>query len=295
MEHHLHNHIAQKLSAELGEKVKIDTAKSLGGGCINHASCLKTSAGDFFLKWNQTATPDIFIREAECLRELAKAETELYIPEVFLATEPQDELPAFLLTEFLQPPTSNQTALDEKLGRGIAQLHRFQNDQYGFYHDNYCGATPQLNHWGDDWIVFFGQQRIHELVKMIRQERGLDKSSLKIYDQLIQKLPQLIGHVPPASLNHGDLWSGNYMHSVRGPALIDPASYYADREFDLAMMGMFGGFSERVWEAYQEEYPLENAWKERHNLYMLYHYLNHYYLFGGGYGQQSLSIARKYL
>ncbi len=116
----------------------------------------------------------------------------------------------------------------------------------------------------------------------------------KVYDQLLDKLPDRIGHLPKPSLNHGDLWSGNYLYSSNGPALIDPASYYADREFDLALMGMFGGFSPTVWDAYQETYPLPSAWKERHTLYQLYHYLNHYHLFGGHYGQQALQIAKKY-
>ena len=291
----LQDHITKLLTERLGEEVSITAAKSLGGGCINHASQLQTTAGDYFLKWNQAGTSDMFLREAECLRELDKADTELHIPEVWMATEAEVGLPAFLLTEYLPPPDASQSVLDEKLGQGIAQLHRFTHQQYGFHHDNYCGSTPQDNRWSDDWVSFFGQQRIGALVQMIRENSGLSGDEEQTYENLVAKLPDLIGHAPPASLNHGDLWSGNYMHSAKGPALIDPASYYADREFDLGMMGMFGGFSQRVWDAYQEEYPLDADWKERHELYMLYHYLNHYYLFGGGYGRQALSIARNYL
>ena len=291
----LQQHIEKELSAKIGAPVRIQDFKTLGGGCINHASRLQTSAGDFFIKWNSGDVADLFVREAESLRELAKANTELLIPRVYLAALPGDKLPAYLVTEFLPPPDQDRRDLDEILGRGIAQLHRYQQEKFGFYHDNYCGSTPQANQWQEDWVSFFGEQRIAALVSMVRKRRGLDQPEEKIYDKLLNRLPQLINHQPSASLNHGDLWSGNYMYSAGGPALIDPASYYADREFDLGMMGMFGGFSQRVWDAYQEEYPLAAEWKARHELYKLYHYLNHYYIFGGGYGQQALSIARSFL
>jgi fructosamine-3-kinase len=287
--------IKQALGEKLGEKVSIESLKTLSGGCINHASRLETNLGPFFLKWSQGGKDDIFLREAEGLQEMAKADTELHIPRVYLAYDKVEGLPPLLLTEFLHPSEESPLVLDEKLGRGIAQLHRFQAEKYGFENDNYCGSTPQDNHWNTDWVDFFGQQRIAALLNMIEQKRELGSADLAIYDQLISRLPSLIGHQPAASLNHGDLWSGNFMHTARGPALIDPACYYADREFDLAMMAMFGGFGQRVWDAYREAYPLDEEWRHRHDLYMLYHYLNHYYLFGGQYGQQALSIARQYL
>lgn len=295
MQHQLQLHIEQALSEQLVKSVRVQDVKTLGGGCINHASQLKTTAGNFFLKWNSGGISDMFVREAESLQELAKAESELHIPRVYMAAPPQGQLHAFLVTEFLRPPEQSQSAIDEQLGRGLAQIHRYQSEKFGFYHDNYCGSTPQDNHWQSDWTTFFAEQRIGALVKMIRSKRGLDSREEDVYDRLLQKLPQLVDHQPAPSLNHGDLWSGNYMYSEQGPALIDPASYYADREFDLGMMGMFGGFSSRVWDAYHEEFPLESEWKDRHELYKLYHFLNHDYLFGGGYGQQALSIAQTYL
>jgi len=283
------------LSEALNTSVIIQHHQSLGGGCINHAGRLSTSEGVFFVKWNAQGPEDMFLREAECLEELAKANTSLVIPRVFVRTALTSEEPAVLVTEFLEAPLSPRHQLDEQLGLGLAQLHRHQQEQHGFYHNNYCGATPQDNRWQKDWVNFFGQQRIAYLLGLIRKKHGMGPSEQKVYDRLLDAMPLLIAHQPPASLNHGDLWSGNYMHSSRGPALIDPASYYADREFDLAMMGMFGGFSQRVWDAYQEAYPLPAEWQQRHELYMLYHYLNHYFLFGGHYGQQALSIARRYV
>lgn len=283
------------LTENLHEEVQILSDQALGGGCINHATKLVTNREIFFAKWNQQGPDDMFLREAECLEELSKANSSLVVPKVYVKTRKEADIPAFLVTDFLPLPIGNRSDQDEALGRGIAELHRYTADQYGFYHDNYCGSTPQDNTWNDDWVGFFGQQRIWHLVQLVEQERLLSSSDKKQYEQLINKLPELIGHQPAASLNHGDLWSGNYMYTADGPAIIDPASYYADREFDLAMMAMFGGYSDKVWEAYAEAYPLPPGWKERRDLYMLYHYLNHYYLFGGGYGQQALRIVSKYI
>ena len=279
------------LTEALSEPVRIREVQPLGGGCINHATKLVTNVGQFFAKWNEEGPTDLFVREAESLRELSKACTLLQIPRVIVA----QSSPALLITSFLEPAAGTRRDQDEILGQGIAELHRYTYDQYGFYHTNYCGATPQDNRWSTDWIDFFGQQRIAYLVELIESRRGWDSTDRRLYERLQERLPQWIGHRPAPSLTHGDLWSGNYLYSAQGPALIDPASYYADREFDLALMAMFGGYSDRVWRAYQEAYPLEDRWRERQDLYMLYHYLNHYFLFGGGYGAQARVIAKKYV
>jgi fructosamine-3-kinase len=118
---------------------------------------------------------------------------------------------------------------------------------------------------------------------------------MRIYEKLIDRIPQLLAHQTVPSLIHGDLWSGNYMFTAGGPALIDPACYYADREMELGMMQLFGGFSSAVWSAYQEEFPLQEGWRGRVRLYQLYHVLNHQLLFGGSYGWQALDIAKEYV
>ena len=108
-------------------------------------------------------------------------------------------------------------------------------------------------------------------------------------------MPEFLSHETVPSLIHGDLWSGNYLNTTGAPALIDPACYYADREMELAMMKLFGGFSVSVWNAYLEAFPLPPGWQQRIRLYQLYHVLNHYLLFGGSYGWQALEIAQEYL
>ena len=283
-----------KLTAINGLSVRLLNSHSVGGGCINNAVKISTSVGDFFLKWNASGPSDLFLKEAAGLQEMVQDDNPyLVIPKVIWSKE-TNEFPGLLLMECLLP-ASNTSGFDEKLGRGIARLHRKTATAYGFHHSNYCGTTVQDNRWMESWPYFYAQRRIWALVKQINITRGIPTGDLKIYERLIERIPQLLAHATIPSLIHGDLWSGNYMYTANGPALIDPACYYADREMELGMMQLFGGFSARVYQAYHEEYPLLNGWQERIPLYQLYHLLNHYLLFGGSYGSQALEIAKRYL
>jgi fructosamine-3-kinase len=282
------------LSKKLGTTVVIHSSGSLGGGCINHASKIETNAGNFFLKWNGNCKPDMFLREAESLEELRKAAPgHLVVPEVFAAKE-VDASPGFLVLEYLESG-SNAGNSDEILGRGLATIHQYSAEKFGFYHDNYCGSTPQNNQWKNSWAEFFRENRLRFLLDLIQRERPLPAGELNVYDRLLGRTEQLVPAASSPALIHGDLWSGNYMNTVNGPALIDPASYYAHREMEMGIMTMFGGFSQRFYSAYNEVYPLPSDWRERNRLYQLYHVLNHYYLFGGGYRSQALQIAKSYL
>lgn len=288
--------VEQELSLKFECQVKIQSANSIGGGCINHASKIETNVGEFFLKWNSNCPADIFIREAESLKELKKATAEyLQIPEVFSSKE-VDNTPGFLVQEYFPIQHSN-TKDEEKLGRGLAVIHQYksQNQNFGFYNNNYCGATLQNNSWKTNWIDFFRGNRLEFLLSLIQKERPLPVSEIKVYEKLLDRIPSLIPALSDPVLIHGDLWSGNYMVSTIGPILIDPASYYADREMEFAIITMFGGFSSTFFSAYNEGYPLPINWRNRNALYQLYHVLNHYYLFGGGYQSQALQIAKRYL
>jgi fructosamine-3-kinase len=282
------------LSEKFGEEVKIRSSDLLGGGCINHASKIETSAGTFFLKWNGNCKADMFLREAESLEELRKAANgNLVIPQVF-AVKGVDASPGFLVLEYLEPGYGAGNS-DEILGRGLAAIHQYSAEKFGFYHDNYCGSTPQDNSRKNSWAEFFRDNRLGFLLNLIQKERPLPTEEIKVYDQLLSKIPEFIPANSVPALIHGDLWSGNYMNTVTGPALIDPASYYADREMEMGIMTMFGGFSQRFYSAYNEMFPLSPGWRERNSLYQLYHVLNHYYLFGGGYRSQALQIAKSYV
>lgn len=288
------NEIEKALSEKFLSPIHIEKINSIGGGCINHASKIETNAGEFFVKWNSNCAHDIFLREAESLTALKKAANDqLIIPEVFAAKK-LDETPGFLVLEFL--PTRGSTQMDEeKLGRGLAQIHKYTNEQFGFHHNNYCGSTIQNNVWVDNWISFYREKRLSHIIGLIRETQFLSSAELDIYNALLNKLEFLIPEHSVPSLIHGDLWSGNYMITENGPSLIDPASYYANREMEFGIITMFGGFSSHFYKAYNEVFPLEDDWMERNNLYQLYHILNHYYLFGGAYGQQALRVASSYL
>jgi protein-ribulosamine 3-kinase len=293
-DHSILKEVETHLSEKLGANVKIHTSGSLGGGCINHASKIETNRGNFFLKWNGNCSADMFLREAESLEELRKAaDGKLIIPEVFTAKE-VDASPGFLVLEYLEPGYSVGNS-DEILGRGLATIHQYTADKFGFYHDNYCGSTPQNNSRKSNWAEFFRDNRLGFLLNLIQKERPLPAGEMKVYERLLNKIPELVPKNSVPVLIHGDLWSGNYMDTVSGPALIDPASYYADREMEMGIMTMFGGFSQRFYNAYNEVNALPSEWRERNTLYQLYHVLNHYYLFGGGYQSQALQIAKSYV
>ncbi len=285
---------ASAISEQLGQPIVIHSERTLGGGCINNASKLETSAGNFFMKWNTDCAADIFIREAESLRELKKATGDfLVVPEV-IAAKTVDKTPGFLVLEYLDSSRS-AVGSEEKLGRGLAILHKFRNSQFGFYANNYCGATPQNNNWNKSWPNFFRENRLQFLINLIDKERQIVSGERKVLEKLLDRIETLLPIESVPVLIHGDLWSGNYMISEIGPALIDPASYYADREMEFAIMTMFGGFPQRVYDSYIEVNPLPSDWQQRNKLYQLYHVLNHYYLFGGGYLNQALLIAKSYL
>jgi protein-ribulosamine 3-kinase len=284
--------VEKKLSEVFGRSVKIKSSSGLGGGCINHASKIESSEGVFFLKWNSECPADIFLREAESLMELKKAAGgKLIVPEVIASKEVNDT-PGFLVQEYLEPGNAESNS-DEILGRGLAVIHQYQNERFGFYNDNYCGSTLQDNSWKDSWAVFFRENRLRFLLNLIQKERPLPSGEIKIYELLLDNIESLVPQHSAPALIHGDLWSGNYMQTKQGPALIDPAASYSDREMEMGIMTMFGGFSQKFYSAYNEVYPLPPDWKDRNRLYQLYHVLNHYYLFGGGYGSQAVQMARR--
>jgi protein-ribulosamine 3-kinase len=286
--------IGNCLSAKFGKKIFVLLEKSLGGGCISQTSKLETSEGNFFLKWNNNCAPDIFLREADGLRELGKVKNPfLKIPEVISAKE-ANTTPGFIILGYF-PPSSGGNNGDENLGKGLATIHETSSEKFGFYQDNYCGTTVQDNKWNSNLTDFFGQQRLWHLVTKINSERGVDSSQIKLFEKLVGRLPELIPATGKPALIHGDLWSGNYMFSSGRPVLIDPAACYADREMEFGIMTLFGGFTQRFWDSYNEVYPLPSGWKGRNKLYQLYHVLNHFYLFGGGYGQHAVDIARLYV
>lgn len=273
--------ISAAIESALGARVAIRRRTPLGGGSINRTERLETTAGSFVLKSRAAAPPGFFQAEADGLRALASSGTSLTLPRVVACGD--DDAP-FLLLEDLGNGTRARD-FDERLGRGLAQLHRASAARFGFARDNFCGATPQPNPWTDRWVDFYATSRLGFHARLARDAGRLSSRESGALDRLIARLGDWIGEPPEGpALIHGDLWSGNVHVTADGaPAIIDPAVCYAHREAELGMMTLFGGFSSRVFEAYDEAFPLEPGWHDRNALYQLYHLLNHLNLFGDGY------------
>ncbi len=285
--------VAAALGRAFGAPVGVGVRRPLGGGSINRTELVETTAGTFVLKSNRHAPAGMFRAEAAGLSALRASGTSLVVPRVVAV---HDSAPAFLLLEYLAagPRTSD---FDEALGRGLAGLHQSTSARFGFDHDNFCGATMQPNPWTDGWVDFYAASRLGHQAELAGAAGRLGADERRAIAGLIDRLGRWIDEpVTGPSLVHGDLWSGNLLRDAGGrPALVDPAAYFAHREAELGMMTLFGGFSERVFAAYHEAFPLDPDWRDRQALYQLYHLLNHLNLFGGGYRAAAMAIVRRYV
>lgn len=277
--------IEQSLSATLGTGVRLKSPRGVGGGSINQAYRVDSSEGPFFVKINSADGLGMFTAEAEGLEELRQAGT-LRIPQPLSWGVAGNR--AFLVLEFLQLGGVGSAAL---LGEGLAAQHRITADQFGWYRDNTIGSTRQRNRHTSDWLAFWSRHRLGFQLQLA-VSHGAGQALQQRGERLLDALPALLdGREPEASLLHGDLWSGNYAFTRSGePALFDPAVYYGDRETDLAMTELFGGFSREFYAAYQHAWPLDAGYATRKQLYNLYHVLNHFNLFGSGYLSQAQGI-----
>ncbi len=280
------------LEVVLGSGVR--HAVPVGGGCIAQACRIETARGAYFLKWGAEAVACTFLAEAAGLAALKAAQHALVIPEVVAVAAARSDCPGFLVLEWLESGQPGRRFW-ESFGEGLAQLHRFTGTRYGFDQDNFIGRLPQYNTWEDDWVTFFWQHRLLPQVQWARQRGYWEMAWDRWLDRLEARLPELLPRRPPASLLHGDLWSGNFMVTADGrAALLDPAVYYGDREADLAMTALFGGFDARFYAAYQAAWPLAPGYAERQALYQLYHLLNHLNHFGRSYAGAVARTLRRF-
>jgi len=284
--------LAQRLSAHTGRRFESDVVEPVAGGCIHRAFAIQGhDAQRYFVKLNETALLPMFEAEADGLRELASAQA-LRIPLPVLTGTAEGQ--AFLVLEYLAFGRGNAET-DESFGRGLAALHRVTRTRFGWHRDNAIGATPQPNTWSDDWVEFYRERRLRAQIERTAGPMGARLRALGT--ALLERLPLFFAtYRPAASLLHGDLWSGNTATTRAGePAIFDPAVYFGDREADLAMTELFGGFSSRFYSAYGEAWPLDGGYSVRKTVYNLYHVLNHFNLFGGGYGTQAERMMQQLL
>jgi fructosamine-3-kinase len=270
------------------------TARSpCGGGDINQAFQLTLRDGRrVFAKLNDRAPPGFFEAEARGLRWLAAA-AALGLPQLLGVGDGEGGASPFLLLEWVEP-AARARDFDERLGQGLAALHRAGAPAFGLDHDNFIALLPQDNRSEPTWAGFYRTRRLEPLFERARQRGFWDRALDRARDELLRRLPELVGPDEPPARLHGDLWGGNLQVGARGePLLIDPAVYAGQREIDLAMMRLFGGFDERVFEAYTSSYPLVPGHRDRVALYQLYPLLVHLCTFGTGYlGQVKGCLAR---
>lgn len=279
-------HKVEEWLDEQGHGVVVN-ALGVGGGCINNGMRLVMDSGvSFFLKTNDRAPKDMFMREAEGLDALAQAEGPR-VPKVYLIGE------KFLLLEDLAPAQRTGDYW-QTLGRQLARMHGTTRERLGFDHDNYIGATPQQNAWMVDGYDFYAEHRYGYQAELAQRRGYFTAKEVKLVEQFAGRLRNLVP-VQAASLLHGDLWSGNMIADERGePAIIDPAVYYGWGEADLAMMALFGSPPNAFYQVYNESRPMVSGWRERFELYNLYHLMNHLNLFGRGYYGQVMEVLKKY-
>ncbi len=288
--------LARAVEEATGGTFANPSTEPVGGGCIHTALALSGAASRgpdrYFAKVNERASAPMFAAEADGLAALAAAHA-LTVPKV-VARGADDEL-AWLILEWL-----DLGALDARsaavLGAALAAQHRLPQARFGWESGNFIGASAQVNGWSDDWTVFWRDRRLHAQLRLAAANR-LPSRMIDRGERLAADCGAFFRtYRPRPSLLHGDLWSGN-VAALAGatPVVFDPATYAGDREADVAMTELFGGFPRDFLAAYRAAWPLDEGYNVRRDLYNLYHVLNHANLFAGAYVRQSEQAIEKLL
>ena len=283
------NTIAQEITRATGQPFEIRDRGGIGGGSISQAYRITDDERSYFLKLNQATRFAMFEAEALGLKEIADSQTIRVPRPICWGTT---EGTAYIVMEYL-PLGGGGQASWYRLGQDLAAMHRvISNSGFGWRQDNTIGDTPQKNPWTGDWLTFYREQRLRYQFQLARRRGHFPRQ-----DELLAALPDLLaGHEVVPSLVHGDLWSGNAAVMTEGtPVILDPATYYGDREVDIAMSELFGRFPQPFYEGYNAAYPLDKGYEVRKTLYNLYHVINHFNLFGGGYGSQANGMIDRLL
>lgn len=292
-------HISTSLRDATHRPFELRDTTPVGGGSINEAYRLEgTDGARYFLKLNDAQHLTIpstelrtgFAAEAEGLNAIAATNT-IRVPRPIAHGSAGRQ--SYLILEYLELSSRGDAKL---LGEQLAALHRCSAKQFGFAQDNFIGTTPQPNGWKNSWIDFWREHRLGFQLRLA-EESGYGGQLQSLGEKLLDALPAFFaGYTPQPSLLHGDLWSGNHAFLADGtPIIFDPAAYYGDRECDLAMTELFGGYPADFYAAYRAAYPLDAGYAPRKNLYNLYHILNHANLFGGGYARQAEQMMQRLL
>jgi protein-ribulosamine 3-kinase len=285
------DNVASAISAATCRPFSIRSTSPVGGGSINEAFRIEGNDGTrYFLKLNDAKHHAMFVAEAAGLDVIAATNT-LRVPRPVAHGVAGRQ--SYLVLEHLELSSRGDARL---LGEQLAALHRHSNQRFGFHQDNFIGTTSQPNTWTDGWVTFWSEQRMGFQLRLAAGN-GYSGELQRKGEQLLDVLPAFFeGYTPQPSLLHGDLWNGNHAFLTNGaPTIFDPATYYGDRECDLAMTELFGGYPANFYAAYRAAWPLDAGYATRRELYNLYHILNHANLFGGGYIRQAEQMMHRLL
>lgn len=288
----LQDAIARAITQATGEVFRPEGRRGVSGGDINTAEVLEGGGRRYFVKLNDATRLAMFEAESEGLAEITNSKSVRVPQPICLGTHNSQ---AFLVLEYLDIVHSAGKS-EELLGRQLAAMHRNTTNEFGWRRDNTIGSTPQINTAEHDWLTFYREHRLRfQLELAARNNPG--GNLLRRGEQLLEKLPAFFANYQPSpSLLHGDLWGGNHAALRDGtPVIFDPAVYYGDREADLAMTELFGGFGSDFYAAYRGTWSLDPGYHVRRDLYNLYHVLNHLNLFGGGYRGQAEQLIERLL
>ncbi len=286
---HIKNHIEEVSNQHFASS----SIEPICGGDSHYAYKVTSShSGEaLFVKINKRSAYPMFIAEAQNLAALADTHS-IRTPKFICYGEAEGS--SYLVLEYLALLPDGD---DYLLGQQLAALHqspiKLDNSLFGFRHNNYIGLTEQVNTWANDWCTFWIEQRLLPQINLAYQN-GF-RSHLEVLEKPLIEAAQgiLSKHHPDAVLVHGDLWGGNKGFVNELPVVFDLACYYADREVDIAMTELFGGFSARFYRGYNNSWPLKEGYEQRKALYNLYHILNHLNLFGAGYLQQTIQMMHQ--
>ncbi len=282
------------IEADIGrvtaEPFRLQHNQGVGGGCISTASRISDGVRDYFIKLNHAAMLPMFEAEAQALSEML-ASNSVRVPEPLCSGAHDGQ--SYLVMEYL--PLEGRANM-RLLGEQLAAMHQSTADRYGWHIDNTIGSTPQPNSQGHDWLEFWREQRLGFQLALAARN-GYGGELQRKGERLLADFPVLFSsYTPQASMLHGDLWGGNAGGLKDGtPVIFDPALYYGDREADIAMTTLFGGFGADFYAAYNAAWPLDAGYQARRNFYNIYHIVNHLNLFGGGYHGQAIRLIEQVL
>ena len=277
--------ITQAISQKTGQDFQLVNTRSIGGGCINQAYQMIGKDIEYFVKLNSANQLEMFAVEALGLEAMYDTHT-ITIPKPICWGVAQNN--SYLVLEYYSLGRGNNEGWTE-MGKQLALLHKKgTSNSFGWETNNTIGSTPQINDWDDSWADFFAEKRIAYQLKLAKRRGGSFHNSQNVIEKIRSYLST---HNPTPALVHGDLWSGNASFTAEGkPVIFDPACYYGDREVDLAMTELFGGYPSAFYQGYQQEHPLDEGYERRKTIYNLYHIINHFNLFGGGYEYQAQNM-----